>query len=291
MPTGLQGASLDKRRHAYRRDLADARLRGRVSAERFVDGRLSLVASPSAPLRSRPDADAAATATLLLGETVRVFEDREDGWSWVQMEWDGYVGYAPSASLRPFDMTPDFAVSALFAHFYAEPDMKTPPIGAAPLCARLSLDPQVRPEGRFLPLRRDCWIHENHVRPIGAPAGDWVAIAELFLGVPYLWGGETLEGVDCSGLIKTALRATERRAPRDSDMQAEELGAPLPAQTPFARGDLVFWRGHVGVMQNAEELLHANAWHMSCVSEPLAEAIGRIDESGGGGVLARRRLS
>lgn len=285
----------DRRLAAYRPDLADARLKGRVAAERFVEGAPMRVAAALAPFRSRPDAAASVTATKLMGEPLRVFE-RAEGWAWVQSEHDGYVGYTPDSLLAEGWLDAGAAVVAMpRTHFYPAPDLKRPPVGWAPMEARIALadargEKPGSDENGFKATADGAWVYAKHLRPADMPAGDWISIAERFLGAPYLWGGDSIEGIDCSGLVRIALRAAGRACPRDSDMQEQGLGAPLAENAPLQRGDLVFWKGHVGVMQDAERLLHANAWSMSVLSEPLAGAIARIEASGAGAPTARRRL-
>lgn len=278
--------TLDPRLNAFRPDLADARLEGRVEAARFVEGAAHRVRIPVARLRARPDFAAGHVATLLLGEGVRVF-DRADGWAWLQAETDGYVGYAPLADFGPRGNAPTHRVSALRAHVYPKPDLKAPPESWAPMGARMTLLPTAARE-RFRALEQGGWVYEAHLNPVETPEPDWVAVAERFLGAPYLWGGDAVDGIDCSGLIQTAMECAGRACPRDSDMQAA-IGEAIDPEAGLARGDLVFWKGHVGVMTDAETLLHANAWHMAVAREPLAQVRARIDETGGGAITGARR--
>jgi cell wall-associated NlpC family hydrolase len=130
-------------------------------------------------------------------------------------------------------------------------------------------------------------VPRAHLAPV---AGDFVAQAERFLGAPYLWGGRSARGIDCSALVQLALLAAGREAPRDSDMQAALLGTELPARAALRRGDLVFWKGHVGIMRDRDTLIHANAHHMAVAAEPFGPAAARIAAAGGGPVTGRRRL-
>ncbi len=280
---------LDSRIAAFRADLADRRLQGRVEALRFVDGIEMSVASPVAPFRSRPDIAASVTATKLRGERLRVFE-RKDGWAWAQSDQDLYVGYLPERDLAEGWPSAGWAVSALRTHLYPAPDLKKPPLGWAPLGARLAIPEPSNEQARFVQTASGGWIYQRHLRRLDEPAPDWVAVVEQFLGVPYLWGGDSAEGIDCSGLIRVALDAAGQTCPRDSDMQERDLGAALPDRGELRRGDLVFWRGHVGVMRDADILLHANAWTMSVASEPLKDATTRIEAMDGGAATSMRRL-
>lgn len=295
----MTAAPLDPRRHAFRPDLADARLEGRVDAARFVAAEAATVLLPSPPLHAGPSLETERAATLLRGEPVWVYETADSGWAWVQSLWDGYVGYTPVQSLGAPEMVQTHSIAALFGMIAREPDLKKPTIGALPFGARIAIDEAVAPVNGYLKLAGgEGWLHERHLRVIerrapDAPAaktGDWVAAAELFLGAPYLWGGKTAMGIDCSGLIQAALQSAEQDCPRDSDMQAAELGAPVPEGAALMRGDLVFWKGHVGVMLDADTLLHASAGTMTCAREPLADAVARIAASGGGEPTGIRRL-
>lgn len=279
---------LDPRTHAYRPDLADARLAGRVAAGAFVEGRRAVCAAPLAPLRSRPETARAFAATLLMGEPVRVFEARE-GWAWLQSERDGYVGYAEAAALSAPGPAPTHRVRVARSHLYPKPDFRAPPLGWAPLGAHLAVD-VARREGDYVPVEGGGWIKAAHLASTCAAEADWVAAAERLLGAPYLWGGESVEGVDCSGLIQIGLEQAGRPCPRDSDQQEGALGAAISPEAGLCRGDLVFWKGHVGVMTDPETLLHANATLMLCAREPLAAVTARIATSGEGAPTSYRRL-
>lgn len=248
-------------------------------AQRFVMPELRQVLHSSAPLRGRPEATASWTSEANFGEILRVFEDR-DGWAWVQLESDGYVGYMRSAALTPHLSRPTHRVRALGTFIYPEPDVKSPPWIHLSLNATVS----VVDEGQtFARLADGSFVPARHIASLHHPLLDFVEVAERFLGVPYLWGGKTRLGVDCSGLIQSALHACGQPAPRDSDMQERELGVPVAFAADLAnlqRGDLVFWKGHVGVLLDGYTLLHANGHHMSVVEEPLQAAVDRIARSG-----------
>jgi cell wall-associated NlpC family hydrolase len=268
----------DPRRHAYRGDLASETLRGRIEAERFVKGEPRQVSAPSLPLRREPRFDATLDTEALRGEIVTVYDESE-GWAWVQLWRDGYVGYMPSEGLTPRLVAPTHRISALRTYVYPEPDGKTPPLALLSLNAGIAA---ARDEGKFLALEGGGFVVASHAAPADAAALDFVAVAEAFLGTPYLWGGRTSIGLDCSGLVQLALEAAGHAAPRDADMQAEELGRAidLRADTALRRGDLVFWEGHVGIMTSAADFLHANAFHMAVAAEPFPRARERIKAAG-----------
>jgi cell wall-associated NlpC family hydrolase len=272
-------ATLDPRRHAYRSDLAAEALRGRVDAERFVSGEPREIIEPAQALRSVRDPHASWTTQALYGERVVLLES-DEGWAWVQLTGDGYVGYLPEVALAPCGPPPTHRVSALGTSLYLAPNFKSPPALNLPMNAALRVEGVAGAfarlaDGRFVPLQ--------HIADAKEPSSDFVAVAEAFVGVPYVWGGKTLQGLDCSGLLQVALEAAGIACPRDSDMQEAEVGVPVPRNGDLRglmRGDLVFWKGHVGIMQDANLLLHANAHHMAVAIEPLADATRRIGASG-----------
>ena len=281
MPDG----ALDTRRNAFRADLAAEELRGRAAAPRYVAGETRQLAAPALPLRREPRFDATLDSEVLFGETLRVFDESE-GWAWVQLVRDGYVGYVPSDGLSRAVVPPTHRVAALRTYVYPAPDIKSPPLA---LLSLNSLIAASAVEGRFLALATGGFVVADHARALDRQADDYVDVAMAFLGTPYLWGGRTSLGVDCSGLVQLAAEAAGLSCPRDADMQGSELGAALVGAATLARGDLVFWDGHVGIMASGDDLLHASAHHMAVVVEPFAEAKARIAATGCE-VLGARRL-
>ena len=275
---------LDPRTNAFRTDLADARLKGSVQAARFVVGEEMRVVKPVVPLRSSPADSARLGTEAIRGELVTMFETNADGWSWVQLKGDRYVGWTPREALGEPGASPTHKVSAIRTFAFEAPDIKSTPLAALPLGAQVTVVGEAEDRNAsYALLAGGGAIVWQHLANRDAFESDWTAVAERFLGVPYLWGGKTSLGVDCSGLVQIALQACEVAAPRDSDMQETVVGTPLPlvdALPPLRRGDLVFWEGHVGIMRDSEALLHANAHRMAVTVEPLAEAIGRIGTRG-----------
>jgi cell wall-associated NlpC family hydrolase len=282
----IDGVLPDPRRHAYRADLAAAALRDRVPAPRYVVGEARQIAVPVLPLRREPRFDAPLDSEALFGETVTLFDEGE-GWAWVQLARDAYVGYMPSEGLARAILEPTHKVTALRTYVYPRPDSKSPPLALLSLNARLRVTGR---EGNYLALAHGDYVFAGHVAGLEENAADYVAVAEKFSGTPYLWGGRTSLGLDCSALVQLALEAAGHPCPRDADMQAVELGRPIDWHaSPLARGDLVFWDGHVGIMTSATDMLHANAHHMAVAIEPLMHARARIEEAGYE-VLCVRRL-
>lgn len=232
-----------------------------------------------APLRRTPEEDGAQDTQLLAGEVFKV-EREETGFGYGTARLDGYRGWVDMAALSAPVLIPTHKVSALRTYVFSEPDLKS-----APVCL-LSLNAKIcsgRRSGKFVEAQRMGWVFEGHLNPLGENLEpDWVAVAERFEHAPYLWGGKESLGLDCSGLIQTSLEAAGVFAPRDSGDQenwAREHWAQTPIREDFSgllRGDLVFWPGHVGVMTDAETLLHANAFHMRAAKEALARAAKRI---------------
>ena len=273
----MASETFDKRVTPARPDLAAANLRGKVTADRYVEGLPAQVVWGVADLRPRPDDQASLDTQALYGERCLVF-DRKDGWAWVQLVRDEYVGYLRESALRWGGWREaDMRVVALRAPVFSKADLKSPIRGYFPLNAELS---ELDRSGEYVSAGEDAWLSQRHVAGATFLASDWVATAERILGAPYLWGGKTPDGLDCSGLIQTSLHAAGLHCPRDTDMQERDLGEALPPGTNLRRGDLVFWKGHVGVMRSETELLHANAHHMAVAIEPVADAVARIAAKG-----------
>lgn len=264
-----------------RHDLAAEHLRGRVAADRFVTGRPARVAPALLDLRLDPGGERATQ--LLHGETFIVYEERPDGLAWGQAQLDGYVGYVARDGLAP-QRGAGRSLTALWSHRYDRPSVQAPVSMGLPFLADVPVSGST---GSFARLRDGGHVPLSHLEPAD---GDPAAQALRFLGVPYLWGGRSICGIDCSALVQLAHLACGVALPRDSDMQAALAGRPLEPGEPLERGDLVFWRGHVALMLDAATLVHANAHHMAVAREGLAEVKTRVLDAGGGPVVAHRRL-
>jgi cell wall-associated NlpC family hydrolase len=272
--------SFDPRLTPARADLAAKELTGKVVAARYVEGRVCEVVEPQAPLRREPLPDAPLATEALKGERVTIYDANDEGWSWGQLAADGYVGWLPSNALVTPGAPPTHKVTALRTFGFAGPSIKLPPLEALPFGARVAI---ARTQDRFAVSRSGAYLPATHLAPVDFNDPDFVAVAERFLGAPYLWGGKTALGLDCSGLVQVALTACGITCPRDSDMQETALGAPIQVKDGLAglrRGDLVFWPGHVAIVRDRGTLLHANAFHMAVVIEPIAGAVARIRGAG-----------
>ncbi len=267
---------LDPRTNAYRRDIAAKHLEGRVEAGRFVDGVPREVIEPIADIRREPAHEAPLDTQALKGERITVYEVSEEGWAWGQLERDNYVGYLSANALGPMGPMPTHRVRVPRTFGFPAADIKLPPMIALPMGAMLDI---ARQDERFAVNNYGWHFPLAHVAPLDAREPDFVAVAESLLNAPYLWGGKSSLGIDCSGLVQMALQAAGASCPRDTYMQEEALGRPA-ALDDLRRGDLVFWKGHVAIARDANTIIHANAHHMAVAIEPAGTAIARIKAAG-----------
>ncbi|MEX2519947.1 MAG: NlpC/P60 family protein [Paracoccaceae bacterium] len=280
--------TIDTRVTPVRPDLAALHLRGVIEAETYASGQPMRCAAPVAPISAAPDGESEQVSQLLFGEDFTAYEV-EGGWAWGQCALDGYVGYVPLADLMPEPATkPSHRVNALQALIYSAPDLKSRPIGAVPFGARLTRRGTEETRG-FIALDPGGFVYKSALKHVDSVEQLWISTALRFLGAPYLWGGRSAAGFDCSGLIQTALRAAGVECPRDSDMQLAALGREVSPKM-LKRGDLVFWSGHVGIMTSTNMFLHANAHHMAVAEEPFETARSRIAGSEYGEIIGARRL-
>jgi cell wall-associated NlpC family hydrolase len=272
--------AFDPRVTPARPDLAAKHLEGKIEASRFVEGRAREIIEPHAPMRGAPRADASLLTEALKGERVTIYDTDGEGWAWGQLEADRYVGWLPESALGPLGAPATHKVAALRTLVFPGPSIKLPPLAALPLGSTLAI---ARIEDRLAVTAAGGYVPAAHLRSVGEFESDFVAVAERFAGVPYLWGGKTALGLDCSGLVQVALTACGIACPRDSDMQEAAVGSPVASaadHVSLARGDLLFWKGHVAIVRGRDSLIHANAFHMAVAIEPVAEAIVRIRQAG-----------
>lgn len=284
-----QSIQHDPRLTPARGDLAAKHLEGKVSATRFAEGTLHEVVAPQAPLRREARLDAMLDTEALKGERVMVYDVNDEGWSWGQLESDGYVGWLPSDALRRAGEPPTHIVSALRTFVFPGPSIKLTPVETLSLGCRLRV---TRVQADFAVTADNGFVPLQHLGDTDHRKRDFVEIAERFVGTPYLWGGKSSLGLDCSALVQLALTATGVPCLRDSDMQERTLGAPVDVANDLSqlkRGDLLFWKGHVAIVRDATTLVHANAHHMAVAVESIADAVARI-RAAGSEISSVRRL-
>ncbi len=210
--------TFDPRTTPARSDLAAEHLKGHVAAARFVAGTELEVRDAQAPLRREPSPDAPLDTEALHGERVTVYDENGEGWYWGQLCSDGYVGWIPANALRRPGPPPTHRVAALRTFVFPGRSIKAPPVDALSLGSRVAVRTPQRDDSRELTdLESGFCIPTRHLAPIASKESDFVAVAERFVGVPYLWGGKTSLGIDCSGLVQIALTASGVACPRDSD--------------------------------------------------------------------------
>ena len=244
------------------------------------------VTDPVAPVRHAPSPDAPLYTEALKGERVTVYETSDEGWALGQLDADGYVGFLPAAALRDAGVPPTHKVAVLRTLVFPGPSIKLPPIEGLSLGCRLVV---ARSDPPFAVTASGGYVPARHLVPLDSYESDFVAVAERFLGAPYLWGGKSSLGLDCSALVQLALTSCGIPCPRDSDMQEQALGTLIASDfSALRRGDLLFWQGHVAIVRDQTTLIHSNAFHMSVVSEPISHAIGRIRADGSEPTTVRR---
>jgi len=276
--------NFDPRITPARPDLAAKHLEGKVAAARFLAGEQREVIDAQAPMRAGPAPDAPLVTEALMGERVTIYEFNDEGWAWGQLADDGYVGWLPANALLAPRAAPTHRVTALRTLAFPAPSIKLPPVVMPPLGAKLTV---TREQDRFAvsPLG---FVPAGHLAPLDHREADFVAVAERFVGAPYLWGGKTNYGLDCSGLVQVALNACGIACPRDSDMIERQMGHAIDVGQA-RRGDLVFWKGHMAIVRDAAAIVHANAFHMAVAIEPNEEAVARISAAGSE-VTSEKRL-
>lgn len=287
---------LDPRLHPLRDDLAGAELTGRVERPRFAESQPAQVAVGTADLRRAPAADAMLVSQLFHGDEVRVYESA-DGWAWLQSAGDGYVGYARADALREDIEAATHWVRVPRSFVFPKPDEKAPPLDALPMTARVRVlsEGEAYSEVAWGPDDDtgtgggSGWVPSRHLLATGETVEDFVATALAFLGMPYLWGGRTSLGLDCSGLVQVALAAAGIPALRDSDQQEASIGEPRPLDAPAVRGDLLYMPGHVAIALDAWRVVNANAHDMLTSIEPLEDLVARVRAESGTGVTTIRR--
>lgn len=262
--------------------VAALHLKGQIESNHYVEGELTQCKAAAADIQGKPNGR--RTSQLVYGDMFEVFE-RNGGYAFGQSVYDGYCGYVREDLLGDPNVATHWVVSPA-THLYPGPNMKFMTRGALYFASEVTVEAE---EGAWARLIDGHYVPKSHLVATGARLNDPVAVADLFLGTPYLWGGSTRYGIDCSGLVQMAYRSCGMDCPRDSDMQENDLGEDIDL-TQVARGDLLFWKGHVAFAASETKILHANAFHMAVAYEPLDEAIARIEKSGGGPVTSVKHV-
>ena len=270
----------DPRITPVRPDLAAKHLEGKVTAARFVEGQLREVVAPQTPLRRDPRPDALLDTEALKGERVMVYDTTEEGWSWGQLQSDNHVGWLPTEAMGELGPPATHQVAVMRTLEFPGPSIKIPPIESLSFGCQLAI---ARVEGPFAVTPTNAFVPFRHLVDVSHREPDFVTVAERFLGVPYLWGGKTSLGLDCSALVQLSLNSSGLPCWRDSDMQEQSLGPPIQPAADLSnlqRGDIIFWKGHVAIARDHATLIHANAHHMAVAIESIAEAAARIRAAG-----------
>lgn len=285
-------SKLDSRLHAFRPDLADRQLQQVIKAIRYTEGVPYQVSAGSLPVRQSPRPTSPQDTVLLFGETVRVF-DTENGWAWMQNDADSYVGYVDLNGLTSTVSTPTHRVSTLRTLVFPDTSIKSPPLMDLSFASGVAVTSTI---GKMAVVSlsdgRSGYVPAQHLSAIDSREADPIAMAMQFLGAPYLWGGKTADGLDCSALVQLAFTACGLPCPRDTDMQEASFGEPVNFngdESVLQTGDCVFWPGHVGIWIDRDRFLHATAAFMKCVVEPLGVATPRITSDAGLEVSSVRR--
>jgi cell wall-associated NlpC family hydrolase len=284
----MTAAKLDPNLHPYRADLAAAKLKSQVASVRFVEPTSYQVTAGVAPLRAIGADDGEQLSQALHGEIIDIYEEKL-GYGWGQMHSDGYVGWFDMAALSAPVLPVTRKVSALRTYVYSSPSAKAAPHFLLSLGA-LVCETSDRENG-FVFCERAGWVYEAHLTTLTDFVEDAVSVAMQFLEAPYQWGGVESLGLDCSGLVQTAYKASGVAMPRDSYMQ-REIGSEVVTDDNLSglqRGDIVCWRGHVAIMINSSDIIHSNGFHLKVAREPLAFAASRIAAQYGP-ILTIRRL-
>ena len=267
---------LDPREFAFRPTIAASYLQGIVAADQFSDGVVCSVTDSVLPLKNKPNDQAELVSEMLFGEKFIVYE-RQEAWAWGQSQTDGYVGFVKINGLSDQPASPTHEVKELKTFVYQRPDIKSPVIKGLSMGSRVSLKEKGE---NFICLKEGGWIVEKHVVELNVKEASFIAVAKKYIGTPYLWGGRSSNGLDCSALVQLSLSRVGILMPRDTDQQEKAVGCFFGKNAKdIKRGDLLYTQGHVAIASANDLILHATAYHMQVVEEPLKAFLSRLDET------------
>ena len=270
----MNNKNLDPREHPYKKNVAASYLKNEIVSERYVDGETTKVTASLLPMHCEPDFRATRASELLFGEIFTIY-DLTENWAWGQSQTDGYVGFVPAKSLSEELVAATHEVGVLRTYAFSCPNLKSEILTTLHMTSRVLVTCE---QGGYYFTDVGGWVPKSHLKRIGDYERDVVKIARKYLGAPYLWGGRSSFGLDCSGLVQLSLAGIGRSVPRDSDQQERSVGKKLDnGLLDASPGDLLYMPGHVAMMSTLETVIHSNAFHMSVIEEPLGRLLDRLD--------------